>query len=221
MFDLQIKVNDIILFLSVVATVVIYCKRRNDIIRSAAISVKYQIKEIEKNIEYLRKFCTISSSLHSIINEQEWFISNPIFTQNKFEIYSAELVPYLTHDEYEQLISFYNTASVLLRLQNDVKGFSMLALSSRGTNYYNAAYGYAFHQDHSEVKTIQASLNGFYTSSNDITVNPYVPFQYGVYFDKYITEYKPLTGTVLFDKLEKLSNSNIFILMLHGRIHRH
>lgn len=54
-FECDLHYNDIILLLSVLITVAIYCMRRGDVVKHAAISVKQQITEIETNIEYLRE----------------------------------------------------------------------------------------------------------------------------------------------------------------------
>ena len=213
-FECDLHYNDIILFLSVLITVVIYCMRRGDVVKHAAISVKQQITEIEKNIEYLRKFgvaSSVASSVsYSVINEQEWFISTPIFSKNQFELYSAVLIKHLSHDEYELLSSFYKTASVILRLQTDVKQFSYLCMSSKANNFYMIACKKM--EQNESTKDIVSEINKWNDVNKIINVPSYIPVQYGLYFDKYITEYHQLTGTVLFSKLDKLTHKKMSLL---------
>mgnify|MGYP004556629997 CR=1 FL=1 len=209
-FECDLRYNDIILLLSVLITVAIYCMRRGDVVKHAAISVKQQITEIEKNIEYLRKFGVASSGSCSVINEQEWFISTPIFSTNQFELYSAVLIKHLSHDEYELLSSFYKTASVILRLQTDVKQFSYLCMSSKANNFYMITCKKM--EQNESTKDIVSEINKWNDVNKIINVPSYIPAQYGLYFDKYITEYHQLTGTVLFSKLDKLTHKKMSLL---------
>lgn len=209
-FECDLHYNDIILLLSVLITVAIYCMRRGDVVKHAAISVKQQITEIEKNIEYLRKFGVVSSVSGSVINEQEWFISTPIFSKNQFELYSSVLIKHLSHDEYELLSSFYKTAAVILRLQTDVKQFSYLCMSSKANNFYMVVCKKM--EQNESTKDIVSEINKWNDVNKIINVPSYIPVQYGLYFDKYITEYHQLTGTVLFSKLDKLTHKKMSLL---------
>lgn len=227
-----------ILFVSAVSAYVIYHVNKIDKIKSAAIAVKQQIKDMEMHIDILKRYCVDSYA----INEQDLYISAPVFNQNQFERYLEALIPHLSQDEYEMLYSFYELANTIQRLQNEVKQFSLYALQARANNYYAQSYGLwqkllieniqctnvksdgdnnAQNIDmnawvnisDSERVVIQNKVLKFCDEFNKTNVAPYIPVQYKIYFDKYLREYSKLSGTTLLSKIEILAHKKRFFII--------
>lgn len=232
------EVEILVLLISAVSAYLIYHINKLDKIKSAAIAVKQQIKDIEKHIDILKRYCVDSY----VINELDLYISTPVINQNQFDRYLEELIPHLSQDEYEMLYSFYELANTIQRLQNEVKQFSLYALQSRANNYYAQSYGLwqkllSDHVERSNLEgngdnnaqntemnvginisdsdrvVIQNMVLRFCDEFNKNNVGPYIPVQYKIYFDKYLREYSKLSGTTLLSKIEVLANKKRFFII--------
>ena len=138
------------------------------------------------------------------------FNSSSVYEANQWDAYQHKLSPYLSNDEYELISNFYEEASVIKRLQNDVKQFCLFSLQNRSVSYYNASYSVI--QSNPNPDQHQDEINNIRSKFNNVSVQPYIPKHYGMYLSKYLEEYKPLVGTTAFQKLEKLVNKKAFIV---------
>lgn len=212
-----------ILFISAISAFIIYYINHVDKIKSAAIAIKQQIKDTEKHVDILKRYCV---DFHAI-NEQDLYISAPIFNQNQFDKYLEVLIPHLSQDEYEMLHSFYELASTIHRLQSEVKQFSFYALQARANCYYSQSYSLLNGNiaEHGSVNgtnidmntsennrtLIQNKVTKFGQEFNSINVGAYIPVQYKMYFDKYLSEYSKLSGTTLLNKIDTLAKKKSFL----------
>lgn len=202
-------VNTIILGLSVLSVYWIYCIKRNDKAKSAAIVVLQQINDIISNVNDFNESCINNG----VIFEQDFFVSTPIIVNNEFKNFSKILLPFFTKDEYEIINNFYQKVSIIARLQNDVKQFSLFSLQSRANNYYQCAYGVCFgmlKENNSEkgVAPINDSIKDLVDKLNQISVPAYIPKQYLTFLQDNLECVNKIDTSSIILKLESISKMN-------------
>lgn len=127
--------DSIFLTLTAISAFVIYRMKSIDEIKSSATIIRLQVKEIEKNVLYLKKQCV---DFPHIINEIDIFNSNPVYEINLWDTHNSKIFKELSQDEYGMVSEFYENAAIIKRLQNDIKQFCLFAMQARSGNYYNA-----------------------------------------------------------------------------------
>lgn len=197
-----------ILTITAISAFVFYRMKSVNDVKAAASAVCLQIKDIERKISYLKKFCI---GHDFTINESDMFNSSLVYDVNQWDVYHHKIFGHLSTDEYELISTFYEAASVIKRLQNDVKQFCLFSLQNRSVNYYNASYSVILSKSNPEQ--YQDEINNIRSKFNTVSIQAYIPKHYGVYLSKYLDDHKPLVGTTAFQRLEKLVNKKAFIIV--------
>jgi len=196
-----------VLSFAAISAYAIYRMKSVDDVKAAASAVRLQIKDIERKISHLKRFCI---GPDFTINESDMFNSSLIYEVNQWGVYHHKLFSHLSTDEYEMISNFYEDAAVIRRLQNDVKQFCLFYLQNKSVNYYNASFSVL--KDDASIEHYQTAINDIGAKFDGVRVASYIPKHYGLYLSKYLDEYKPLVGTTAFQKLEKLVNKKPFII---------
>ena len=191
--------NLILILTAILAYFLYHLKERNSA-RAAARSVFLQVKEMEKNIAYLKSECI---NTDSSINEQNMYNSPYVYINNKWDIYSHILSRYLSVEEFDTISNFYEKATKINKCQHDVKNFILFGLQNRCNNYFNSIYcSLNKCEDTSESAAMIEKTRIKFDAAQ---VPPYIPLHYAQYLSKYLTTSPKISGTELSRKLEKLS----------------
>ena len=197
--------DSILLTVTAISAFVIYRMTSIDGIKSSATIIKLQIKEIERNISYLKKQCI---DQQYTINEANILNSNPVYEINLWDTHSSKIFKELSQDEYEMISEFYENASIIKRLQNDIKQLSLFAMQARSENYHNDIFNHVYMD--TDDNTCNSNIKDTIQKFNNRSIPSYIPKHYGIFLFKYLNEYKPL-DTTAFQKLEKLANKKKFL----------
>lgn len=190
-----------ILTITAVSAFVIYRIKSVGDVKAAASAVRLQIKDIERKISHIKKFCI---GPDFTINELEMFNSTLVYDINQWEVYHHKLFRHLSTDEYELVSSFYEEASAMKRVQIEVKQFFLFSMQNRVINFYNATFSVV--PKDNNIESCQNDVDNIHSKFNSINVPLYIPKYYGMYLSKHLDEYTPLVGTTAFQKLETLAN---------------
>lgn len=189
-----------ILLSTVLVTLLIYWRKNLTSLKNAAKLIILQIKDIEKNIEYLK---IEAITQNRIINEQQMYNSVIIYEQNFWNDYRHQLFNYLTTDEYELISKFYDNAAMIKRFQNDIKNFILTSLQYRGIDRCHLLLIYTLITTDSD--NLQKDINNKINLYDRIISSPYIPYHYGESISTYLSTYQRISGTTAYQSLIKMS----------------
>lgn len=193
--------------LAAISAFIVYRVKQVSSIRNSSNIIMLQVKEIEENIRYIMKECIQSG----MINEQQMFNSKLVYEENYWDKYHHELFKYIDYDDYNIISSFYKNASVLRKIQVDVKQFSLFSLQAKAMNYYNIIYGDGCRNPN--VISYPNIMSDVSARFNAMAPKPFIPLHYGIFLSKYVGEFSPLTGTSAYEKLKKLAAKKYFFMV--------
>ena len=173
-----------VLTITAISAFVFYRMKSVNDVKAAASAVRLQIKDIERKISYLKRFCI---GPNFTINESDMFNSSLIYDVNQWDVYHHKLFSHLSTDDYEMISNFYEGASVIRGLQNDVKQFCLFSLQNRSVNYYNASFSVL--KDDASTEQYQDAINNIGAKFDGVRVASYIPKHYGLYLSKYLDEF--------------------------------
>lgn len=192
--------QNLILLLTALITLYIYRRKNIISLKNAAKLIILQIKDIEKNIEYLK---IEAITQNRIINEQQMYNSVTIYEQNFWNDYRHQLFNYLSSDDYELISKFYDNATMIKRFQNDIKNFILTSLQYRGIDRCHLLLIYTLMSNDNE--TLQKDINNKISLYDRIVTSSYVPYHYGESISTYLSTYQRISGTTAYRSLIKMS----------------
>lgn len=194
-----------VIFISVVTTFLLYAMKKATNIRSAAIILLIQIRDIEKNIEYL-----ISEGMTvTALNEQQLHYSIPIFEDNAWNKYKHIFATLLSDSDFAVIDQFYEVAAAIRVQQLAIKQKIYENIYSKTTNYYNQQYSRInacvldIRENREDLCRID--LENALKLYNALPVGLYLHKEFGDGLSKGLHRYHRLTGTSTFEKLNKQS----------------
>ena len=198
-------VQNIILILTVVTTLWIYYANQRKQRKYAATNLILQIKDIEKNIEFL-----LSEGLSKdVIQQRPLHYSILIFNEDYWSKYSHLMVGNLSQLAYEIIDNFYKVAYLIREQQNIVKNKIQQSLEYRGLYYYSGVYS-RFNiicgndKSHESCqKDINAIANLY--SSPDLNVVPFMPEEVTFGLTQSLKKYHKLTDGIAYSELQKIA----------------
>lgn len=192
--------QNLILSLTAILAYILYRLKERNTARAAARSVYLQMKEMEKNISYLKSECIDKDYS---INEQNMYNSPYIYINNKWDIYNHILSSYLSVQEFDTISDFYENATKINKCQHDVKNFILFGLQNRCANYFNSIYC-SLNKCEDTLESA-AMIEKTRIKFDTAKVPSYIPLHYAQYLSEYLTTSPKISGTELSRKLEKLS----------------
>ncbi len=115
----------------------IYDSTVKDSLKAATTILILQIKNIERNIEYLKAYGIIGNA----ISETPLHYSVPIFEDNAWNKYKHLFAAKLNSSDFASIEQFYETAQAIKTAQILIKKKIEENLAAKSANYYNAKYG--------------------------------------------------------------------------------
>lgn len=196
----------IILTVTVFVTLLIYiCKERKSR-KSATTVLVLQIRNIEKNIEYLKgEGVTVDT-----INEQQIHYSIPIFEENAWEKYKHIYASRLNPSEFTKIEQFYEVAQAIRVQQYQIKQKILENIFAKTDYYYRQQFTRlnACVTDERTDREIlcQRDMNYALTLYNNpmFSVTTFLHKEYGIGLIKGLNRYQRLSGTTVFERLCKI-----------------
>lgn len=203
------------LIVTVALTWFIYHQNRREKIKNASTMLLLQIKNIEINIDQIKK-CIFNS----VINIQNMHYSKIVFDENLWTQYNYMFANTLDRNSFECLNKFFITANEIKSQQTHIKNKIIQSLDYKTMHYYNAAYEKLNNGvreiekpefDNNKTKLLLATTGSLmkivdlcYNNENTL-VNIYIPAEFGNGLIQALQDYESISGTVAFSKLTKLS----------------
>lgn len=126
----------IILILTVLVTIWIYYANKREKLRNAVTILKLQIRDIEKNVEFLLSEGIIDGN----IQERSLHYSALIYDENCWIKYSHMIVGHVSQLSYEAIDSFFKTAQQIREQQILIKTKVLQSMDNKCMYYYNGIY---------------------------------------------------------------------------------
>lgn len=195
----------IVLVATVLVTLLIYLNKERKNLKSATTILILQIKNIEKNIEYLKS----EGISGEAINEQQLHYSVPIFEENAWEKYKHHYASRLNSSDFAKIEQFYDIAQAIRIQQYQIKQKIQENIFAKTTCYYQQQFSRlnACVVDRSaDRETLcQKDMNYALTLYNNpmFSVMTFLHKEFGYGLMKGLNRYQRLTGTVVYTRLCK------------------
>ncbi len=196
----------LILVITVVATLLIYFDKENKSIKSATTILILQIKNIEKNIEYLKAEGVSGEA----INEQSLHYSIPIFEENAWDKYKHKYASRLSSSDFAKIEQFYEVAQAIRIQQQQIKQKIQENIFAKTAHYYQQQFNRlnACVLDGREDRENLCFIDMDYTlklyNNPKFSVGTFLHKEYGSGLIKGLNRYQRLTGTTVFERLCKI-----------------
>lgn len=126
----------IILIVTVCVTMWIYYANKREKLKNAVTILKLQIRDIEKNIEFLLSEGVVDGN----IQERSLHYSALIYDENCWTKYSHMIVGQVSQLSYEAIDSFFKTAQQIREQQILIKNKVLQSMDFKCMYYYNGIY---------------------------------------------------------------------------------
>lgn len=192
-------------------TLWIYFARRKANVRNAVTILMLQIRDIEKNIEYLLSEGIVDGK----IQEKPLHYSAIIYEDNNWTKYSHLVVGRISQLAFENIDMFFKVAQQIREQQILIKNKLQQSMEYKGMHYYQGTYQcinslvdrYRSGQDTQKLKLECKEeidfVNSLYSSAG-INVPPYVQLELTFGLEKTLKKYHKLTDGTAYAELEKL-----------------
>lgn len=192
-------------------TLWIYFARRKANVRNAVTILMLQIRDIEKNIEYLLSEGIVDGK----IQEKPLHYSAIIYEDNNWTKYSHLVVGRISQLAFENIDMFFKVAQQIREQQILIKNKLQQSMEYKGMHYYQGTYQcinslvdrYRSGQDTQKLKLECKEeidfVNSLYSSAG-INVPPYVQLELTFGLEKTLRKYHKLTDGTAYAELEKL-----------------
>ena len=192
-------------------TIWIYFARRKANVRNAVTILMLQIRDIEKNIEYLLSEGIVDGK----IQEKPLHYSAIIYEDNNWTKYSHLVVGRISQLAFENIDMFFKVAQQIREQQILIKNKLQQSMEYKGMHYYQGTYQcinslvdrYRLGQDTQKLKLECKEeidfVNSLYSSAG-INVPPYVQLELTFGLEKTLRKYHKLTDGTAYAELEKL-----------------
>ena len=192
-------------------TIWIYFARRKANVRTAVIILTLQIRDIEKNIEYLLSEGIVDGK----IQEKPLHYSTLIYEENNWTKYSHLVVGKISQLSFENIDIFFKVAQQIREQQILIKNKLQQSMEYKGMHYYQGTYQCVNSlvskyesEANADVLKLQCKkeiefVNSLYASA-DINVPPYIQQELTFGLEKTLKKYHKLTDGTAYAELEKL-----------------
>ena len=198
----------IVLILTIVGTFVIYYIKERRSIKAATTIIVLQIKNIEKNIEYIKAEGVSGEA----INEQPLHYSIPIFEENAWDKYKHIYASRLSSSDFSKIEQFYEVAQAIRIQQQYIKQKIQENIFAKTVHYYQQQFNRlnACVQDVRDDKENLCFIDMDYTlklyNNPRFSVGTFLHKEFGCGLIKGLNRYQRLTGTTVFERLCKIGN---------------
>lgn len=201
----------LVLIVTAGITLWIYFARRKANVRNAVTILMLQIRDIEKNIEYLLSEGIVDGK----IQEKPLHYSAIIYEDNNWTKYSHFVVGRISQLAFENIDMFFKVAQQIREQQILIKNKLQQSMEYKGMHYYQGTYQcinslvdrYRSGQDRQKLKLECKEeidfVNSLYSSAG-INVPPYVQLELTFGLEKTLRKYHKLTDGTAYAELEKL-----------------
>lgn len=201
----------LVLIVTAGITLWIYFARRKANVRNAVTILMLQIRDIEKNIEYLLSEGIVDGK----IQEKPLHYSAIIYEDNNWTKYSHLVVGRISLLAFENIDMFFKVAQQIREQQILIKNKLQQSMEYKGMHYYQGTYQcinslvdrYRSGQDTQKLKLECKEeidfVNSLYSSAG-INVPPYVQLELTFGLEKTLRKYHKLTDGTAYAELEKL-----------------
>lgn len=201
----------LVLIVTAGITLWIYFARRKANVRNAVTILMLQIRDIEKNIEYLLSEGIVDGK----IQEKPLHYSAIIYEDNNWTKYSHLVVGRISQLAFENIDMFFKVAQQIREQQILIKNKLQQSMEYKGMHYYQGTYQcinslvdrYRLGQDTQKLKLECKEeidfVNSLYSSAG-INVPPYVQLELTFGLEKTLRKYHKLTDGTAYAELEKL-----------------
>ena len=196
----------LILVITVVVTLLVYLDKENKSIKSATTILILQIKNIEKNIEYIKAEGVSGEA----INEQPLHYSIPIFEENAWDKYKHKYASRLSSSDFAKIEQFYEVAQAIRIQQQQIKQKIQENIFAKTAHYYQQQFNRlnACVLDGREDRENLCFIDMDYTlklyNNPKFSVGTFLHKEYGSGLIKGLNRYQRLTGTTVFERLCKI-----------------
>ncbi|MDE5665259.1 MAG: hypothetical protein K2I31_04885 [Duncaniella sp.] len=196
----------IILVITVLVTLFIYLNKEHKNLKSATTILILQIKNIEKNIEYLKAEGVSGEA----INEQQLHYSIPIFEENAWDKYKHIYASRLSSSDFAKIEQFYEVAQAVRKQQQQIKQKIQENIFAKTIHYYQQQFNRinACVVDTSEDRENLCFRDMDYTlqlyNNPKFNVGTFLHKEYGSGLIKGLNRYQRLTGTTAFERFCKI-----------------
>ncbi|WP_349763643.1 hypothetical protein [Fusobacterium sp. SYSU M8D902] len=193
--------SNVVLMLTLLLTFFIWLNDKRNKEKSYAQIILLQIKNIEITVQEIK----INGLTNGILSES-LFLELPIlFEKDYWEEYSHFLIKDLGKDNYEKINNFYQCCSKIKNYQIEVKTKLREALYWRGYHFYNTKYQNDFNVFSTDELRKQNELK-FNILEKTSVPQTYIPNEFPRQLTNLLIEYSPITDTIAYTKLQKISN---------------
>lgn len=198
----------IVLVITLLVTLFIYLNKEYKNLKSATTILVLQIKNIEKNIEYLKA----EGISGEAINEQQLHYSIPIFEENAWDKYKHIYASRLSSSDFSKIELFYEVAQAIRIQQQQIKQKIQENIFAKTVHYYQQQFNRlnACVQDDHDDRENLCFMDMDYTlklyNNPRFSVGTFLHKEYGSGLIKGLNRYQRLTGTTIFERLCKIGN---------------
>ena len=164
-------------------------------LRNAVSILILQIKDIEKNIEYIFS----EGLINGFIQEVPMHYSTIIFEENQWNKYAHSIVGHISQEAFEKIYTFFKVAQRIREQQIYIKQKIQLSMDNRVFYYYNTIYNQAVIDDN-PAQCVQLMIDKF----NELLVPSYIQKEFASGLEKTLKQYHKLTDGIAYTELLKL-----------------
>ena len=196
----------IILVITVLVTLFIYLNKEHKNLKSATTILILQIKNIEKNIEYLKAEGVSGEAIY----EQQLHYSIPIFEENAWDKYKHIYASRLSSSDFAKIEQFYEVAQAVRIQQQQIKQKIQENIFAKTAHYYQQQFNRlnACVMDGRSDRELlcQTDMNYTLTLYNNpkFSVMTFLHKEFGSGLIKGLSRYHRLTDTTVFERLCKI-----------------
>lgn len=195
----------IVLILTIAGTFIIYYIKERRSLKAATTIIVLQIKNIEKNIEYLKAEGVSGEA----INEQPLHYSIPIFEENAWDKYKHIYASRLSSSDFAKIEQFYEVAQAIRIQQQQIKQKIQECIFAKTAHYYQQQFNRlnaCVVDGRSDRESLcQKDMSYTLTLYNNpmFSVMTFLHKEFGSGLIKGLNRYQRLTGTTVFERLCK------------------
>lgn len=141
-------------------------------LRNAVSILILQIKDIEKNIEYIFS----EGLINGFIQEVPMHYSTIIFEENQWNKYAHSVVGHISQEAFEKIDTFFKVAQRIREQQIYIKQKIQLSTENKAFYYYSAIYNQIVINDQ-PTQSIQSIVDRFKNSNYTLIYSKKVSFR--------------------------------------------
>lgn len=180
--------------LSVVTTLWKFRVYKQKELRNAVSILILQIKDIEKNIEYVSS----DGIINGVVQEVPMHYSTMIFEENHWNKYAHCVIGYISQGSFEKIDAFFKVAQRIREQQIYIKQKIQLSTDSKAY-YYNAIYNQIVISNQS-TQSIQSMIDRF----NEANIPTYIYKELAIGLEKTLKQYHKITDSTVYAELMRL-----------------